>query len=358
MKTVPFIVAGVVLGSATALTATTVNAKVRVVPYSKVGNWNVRAVYSSKGLFDHCSANARYKSGTRISIIVYRSGNWRLWFAHKNWPDRGRTTFPAKVQVDDRIVLSQKGHYKGRNAYVDLGRNIARVKALMRGRSMAIVTPAGTSRFSLLGTNRATRQIAGCWKANYQRRTPSGGAFGSAQSNSGGGAFGGRKTTTRRRLSNELSRANTLEIATRYLSKASQAYSILPKEKALLKYFPVNWRYQNGAIGGMRVFKNTKVGVSKLLGTLLSDQAKHCKGRNASERKPQKQLRGRNIARATGICQASSGSVLKTGYTVAEIGRGMVMMVMEVRSASGGGSNKAKRRNGGDNIVLPGPNEL
>ena len=160
MKMAPFLVAGAVLGMTTGLIASGAEAKVRVVPYSKAGNWNVRAVYSARGRFDHCSANARYQSGTRVSIIVYRSGNWRLWFAHNNWPDRGKAAFPATVRVDDQVVLSQNGRYKGRNAYIDLGREIQRVKALMRGRSMAISTPAGTSRFSLRGTNKATRLVA------------------------------------------------------------------------------------------------------------------------------------------------------------------------------------------------------
>ncbi len=357
MKMAPFLVAGAVLGMITGLIATGAEAKVRVVPYSKAGNWNVRAVYSASGRFDHCSANARYQSGTRVSIIVYRSGNWRLWFAHNNWPDRGKAKFPATVRVDNQVVLSQNGRYRGRNAYIDLGREIQRVKALMRGRLMAISTPAGTSRFSLRGTNKATRLVAGCWKANYQRSVPSGGAFAGTNKKSGG-AFGAGNVDRRSRR-NELSRANTLEIATRYLSKSGQAYSILPRKNAPLKFFPVNWKFHDGSIGGMRVFNNTTTPVDRLLGTLLSDQAKHCKGRNASQRKPLATVRGRKIARARGVCETAKGKVLNISYKVAQLGRRMVMMVMEIKSAgrrpvSGLGGNKAKPGNG----RTPAPNEL
>lgn len=356
MKAAPYLVAGAVLGITTGLAVGAADAKVKVVPYSKAGNWNIRAVFSSSGRFDHCSANARYQSGTRVSIIVYRSSNWRLWFAHSDWPDRGRAKFPATVSVDGRTVLNRSGQYKGRNAYIDLGRDIDRVKALMRGRSMSIITPSGTSRFSLRGTNRATRQVAGCWKAHYRRSTPSGGAFSSANQSQGAfgsanqnrGAFGSTNRAVRRRPSNELSRANTLEIATRYLSKARQSYSILSRDKQPLKYFPVNWRMQDGAIGGMRVFRNTSAPVGKLLGTLLSDQAKHCKGRNASQREPETVIRGRNVARARGVCETSSGRVLNITYKVAELGRRMVMMVMEIKSSTGAGGDKRP----------PGPNEL
>ena len=367
MKTAPFLAAGALFGIACGLVGTAAEAKVRVVPYAKAGGWSVRAVYLANGSFDHCSANAKYQSGTRVSIIVYRSGNWRLWFAHNAWPDRGGATFPATVRVDNRVVLNRNGRYKGRNAYIDLGREISRVKALMRGRSMAIATPAGTSRFSLRGTNRATRSLAGCWKTHYKRpATPStGGAFGSANNNSANnnsaGAFGGG-TVARRRSANELSRANTLEIATRYLSKAAQPYSILPREKAPLKHFPVNWKLQNGSIGGMRVFKNTTVGVDKLLSSLLSDQAKNCKGRNASQREPQTTIKGRQVARARGVCETSTGKVLNIQYKVAQLGRSMVMLIMEIQSAKGrrpiGGLNSRRPAPSPRPGRQPGPNEL
>ena len=365
MRTAPFLVASAFGLVSVIIASAPAQSKVRVVPYSKVGNWSIRAVYGSKGPFDHCSANARYQSGTRVSIIVYRSSNWRLWFAHNDWPDRGRAKFPATVQVDGRTVLSRAGNYKGRNAYIDLGRDVSRVKALMRGRSMAIITPAGTSRFSLTGTRRATIQVARCWKAHYRAVPSTGGAFGSANNNNNsGGAFG--SAAPAKPSANELSRANTLEIATSYLSKASQPYSILPVGKSPLKHFPVNWKLQDGSIGGMRVFKNTSAPVSRLLGTLLSDQAKNCKGRNASTREPLKNVRGRNMARARGVCELSSGKIVNIDYKVAELGRRLIMVVMEMSSGGKapvrqpGSANVSP--NGGalsdQEIHVPGPNEL
>ena len=160
-------------------------------------------------------------------------------------------------------------------------------------------------------------------------------------------------------MKNELSRASTLEIATRYLSTAGQAYSILPREKSLLKHFPVNWKYQDGSIGGMRVFRNTSAPVDRLLGTLLSDQAKHCKGRNASQREPQTKVRGRNIARARGVCETSKGTVLNISYKVAQLGRQMVMMVMEIKSAGRKPVGRVDRSKAGPGKGRPpGPNEL
>ena len=338
-------------------------AKVRVVPYSKAGVWSVRAVFRQNGPFDHCSANARYKSATRVSIIAYRSGNWRLWFAHPSWPDRGRTTFPATLQVDGRTVLKRRGNFKGRNAYIDLGRDTEKIKALMRGQQMAVISPSGTSRFSLKGTFRATVQVARCWKANYQTPSSGSGAFGSAN-NSSGGAFGGGGTGSgafgggapvRKRPSNEMTRANTLELATQYLSKSKRPYSILPVNKSPLKHFPVSWKYSNGSIGGMRVFQNTSVSVEKLLSTLLSDQAKFCKGRNASHREGVRNVQGHQMIRAKGVCENGNGSVLNITYKVAELGRRMVMMVMEVKSAEG--TSSGGKASGGP-IRVPGPQEL
>ena len=347
--------------------STPATAKVRVVPYAKEGVWQVRAVFSQRGPFDHCSANAKYKSGTRVSIIAYRSGNWRLWFSHPSWPDRGRKTFPATLRVDGRTVLNRTGHFKGRNAYIDLGRDIKRVKALMRGRQMAVVSPSGTSRFSLKGTFRATVSVAGCWKANY-RKPSSSGAFGSANNSAGGGAFGGGAASgggafggkvTRKAPSNQLTRANTLELATQYLAKAKQPYAILPANKNTLRHFPVNWKYSRGGIGGMRVFKNTNVSVEKFLSVLLADQAKLCKGRNASQRGDLRTIQGRQMVRAKGVCETNKGAVLDITYKVAELGRRMVMMVMEVKSKRVGGTAAGKPSPGGSGAIrVPGPQEL
>jgi hypothetical protein len=364
MKLARILGASAVVGVCAGLVAVSAHAKVRVIPYTKSGPWKVQAVYGHDGAFNHCSASTRYESGTRVSIIVYRSGNWRLWFSHSAWPSRPKSAFPATVRVDGRVVLSQRGFFSKRNAYINLGKEVSRVRALMQGRAMAVSTPAGTSRFKLTGTNQATRQIVGCWKAHYRRRPSGGGAFGSASNNSGAsGAFGGGATTRRRSV--QLSRASTLEIAARYLSKASQPYSILPREKNPLKQFPVNWKYQSGAIGGMRVFKNTSADVNKLLGVLLSNQAKNCKGRNASQREPAKVLRGRRMVRARGVCETSRGTVLKVTYKVAELGRRMVMLVMEVRAAGvpavrgRTGVRRPSPNAGGDGgIRIPGPDEL
>jgi hypothetical protein len=363
MKLARIVGAGTLMGVIAGLVAVPAHAKVRVVPYTKSGAWKVQAVYGHNGAFNHCSASTRYQSGTRVSIIVYGSGNWRLWFSHSAWPVRQKSTFPATVRVDGRLVLSQKGYFSKRNAYVNLGKNVSRVRALMQGRAMAITTPAGTSRFKLTGTNQATRKIVGCWKAHYRRPATGGGAFGSANNNSrASGAFGGGVS---RRRSIALSRASTLEIATQYLSKSSQPYSILPRGKNPLKQFPVNWKFQNGGIGGMRVFKNTNVQVDKLLGKLLSNQAKNCKGRNASQRELSKVIQGRRMVRARGVCETSKGAVLKVTYKVAELGRRLVMMVMEVRSAGvpavrgrTGGRRPSPNVGSNGGIRIPGPNEL
>lgn len=345
--------------------ATPAAAKVRVVPYAKAGVWQVRAVFSERGTFNHCSASAKYKSGTRVSIIAYKSGNWRLWFAHSSWPDRGRTTFPATLKVDGRTVLTRTGNFKGRNAYIDLGRDTNKVKALMRGRQMVVISPSGASRFSLNGTFRATVSVAKCWTAN-NRKPSSGGAFGSAN-NSSGGAFGGGATgggafggnIKRKAPANQLTRANTLELATQYLANTKQAYSILPANKNTLKHFPVNWKYSRGGIGGMRVFKNTSVSVDKLMSVLLADQAKSCQKRNASQREGIRTVQGRQMVRAKGVCETNRGSILNISYNVAELGRRMVMMVMEVKVKAKPTGNTAGGRRAPDGAIrAPGPQEL
>ena len=105
----------------------------------------------------------------------------------------------------------------------------------------------------------------------------------------------------------------------------------------------------------MRVFQNTFVSVEKLLSTLLSDQAKFCKGRNASQREAVRNVQGRQMIRAQGACENGNGSVLNITYKVAELGQRPVMMVMEVKSA--GGASTSGKASGGP-IRVPGPQEL
>ncbi len=191
---------------------------------------------------------------------------------------------------------------------------------------MTVISPSGTSRFSLNGTFRATVTVAKCWKSNYTAPS-SGGAFASANNSGrgafGGGAFGG--IAPRKTPANQRTRANTLELATQYLAKSKQPYAILPANKNTLKHFPVNWKYSRGGIGGMRVFKNTSVSVEKLLSVLLADQAKLCKGRNASQRNGLRTVQGRQMIRAKGVCETSKGAVLDITYKVAELGQRMVI---------------------------------
>ena len=97
---------------------------------------------------------------------------------------------------------------------------------------------------------------------------------------------------------------------------------------------------------------------------LLADQAKHCSGRNASQREPQRQINGRNFAKARGVCKSNNGKVLNLTYKVLELGQRMVMIVMEIGSAGGAKSvqsipNKAAPNAGtGNTIRVPGPNQL
>lgn len=338
--------------------------KVRVVNFAKSGNWNVQAIYDrARQVFSHCSASATYRSGTKVSLIAYAGGDWKLQFYKRDWPKRPVTKFPARLVVDGKVVLRGAGNFRGRSAFIALGRSSKRVIALMRGRVMSIRTPSGTSSFRLDGTFRATVQLARCWKV-HTNRPPSSGAFASNQGAFGsapqqGGAFGATPRSSRGAV---LPRGRTLELATAYLSKSKRPYSFLTRDKNVLKHFPVNWKFENGVIGGMKVYRNSGTGAEAVLQRMLAQQAANCKGRSATDRESVLRLKnGRRVYRARGVCEAKASSIIDIRYRVMELNAGMVMVVMHMglkgvdsdRSGtplSGGGRTEQRR--------LPGPNDL
>ncbi len=333
-----------------------VNAKVRVVPFAKSGSWSVNAIYDRAGPFNHCSASATYRSGTRVALIAYATGVWKLQFYKRNWPVREEARFPARLVVDGKTVLTGNGKFKGRSAFIDIGRSSKRVIALMRGRVMSIHTPSGTSSFRLDGTFKATVQLAKCWKAN--NRAPSGNAFSNNQS----GAFGNNATRPGRSAFGDfrpkiksgtqvMTRGQTLDLATTYLSGLKRPYSLLPRNKNVLKHFPVNWRFENGVLGGMKVYTRTPTSSVAMLQRLLAQQAAKCKGRSATEREDALVLKsGRKVQRARGICELKSGSVLDLRYRVTELGSRMLMVVMHVGAKRVGGPSSSGRKPGAQDL--------
>ena len=340
--------------------------RAKVVNFAKSGNWRVNAVYSKKGSFNHCSAAATYRSGTRVAFIAYASGLWRLQFYKKDWPQRSNEKFPASLVVDKRTVLRGDGFFRGRSAFIDLGRSTKRVIALMRGKVMMIRTPSGTSSFRLDGTFNAATQVARCWKA--KNRTTADGAF----ANRNGGAFGGRNSggafggqsgrgaqsgafgNSSRSKSRILPRGQTLDLATSYLSGINRPYSILPKHKNVLKHFPVNWKFNNGLVGGMKVYIDSRTPPRSVLKRLVGQQAANCKGRSATEQeKPLRLKSGRIVQRARGVCDLNNGSVLNVRYRVSRLKRNLLMVIMLVGAKKQFGGDAA-----GGNNRQPAPNEL
>ncbi|MEL6299893.1 MAG: hypothetical protein AAFQ45_15115 [Pseudomonadota bacterium] len=351
-----------VLSAALAMAASTplaAEAKVKSTRYAKAGNWTINSVIGSNGAFNHCSARAVYRSGMEVFLIAYNSGAWSIQFYRKDWPNRKDTKFPATLLVDGREIMRTQGRFRGRSAFLDLGRSARNRRAIMRGNIMTVRSASGESRYKLTGTNRAAGVVARCLQ-RYQGTIVANrneGAFGGGarQGNPGGneGAFGGGNTNKAapRRNPAIVSRAQTLEFAARYLSKAKMRYEILQKEKNVFRYFPVNWRYADGRIGGMLVMQTRKLNAETGLTSLLRDQAKWCKGRSATDRRPLTGQPGRRLARARGICEAN-GRVTEVEYSVAELGNNRIMLIAEGLNASRPGA-AAPKKGAPLNLPLP-----
>lgn len=353
----------------------------KTYPITKSGSWSIETLYNNN-VFVSCFARVRYKSGITVSMIAYHSGNWSLQFYRDDWPMREVSTFPATLEVDGRVISRRNATYRGRSVFVPVGTDSERVRALMRGRVMTIRSQSGVSSFRLTGSNRAAQEVARCWTDQRQKAGTGGvagnnnGAFGNNKGapNNGGafgapprdnsGAFGGpgsgqqaRRPTDRR---NVMSRGGTMEYVARYLARSPQRYEILPSSQNVFRNFPVNWRYENGRVGGMMVVAVTVPDAEKGISILLSDQTKLCEGRSATERKPTTGEAGRRVAKASGICEGKNG-VSTLDYYAIEFGSNRIALIVEMSKAS---QDNAERGGGfnpyGSNPLqrIPGPNEL
>ncbi len=342
-----------VIALATLATAALARSKANIKRFSKSGSWIIHVVYSDTGSFSHCTASARYRSGTRVAFTAFESGLWLLQFYKSDWPRRVRTKFPARLKVDGRTVLRGNGFFRGRSAFINLGRSADRVTALMRGRVMTIRTPSGSSSFRLDGTFKAAGQVARCWNAKRNTNADAfagnnQGAFGRAPRS--GGAFGGSGSSTGTGAK-VLSRGKTLDIAIRYLSWANRPYTILPSGENVLKQFPVNWKYTNGLIGGMKAYTGTGVTPQSALQRLLAQQAADCNGRSTIERQQPLTLKsGRVVKRARGICTLQSGNMLSMHYRATKLTSDTLAVIVLLDTNRQFDDHRAD--------AWPGPNEL
>lgn len=315
----------------------------RTFKFASEGNWTISAVYDGNS-FVSCYAGVIYRNGIRVSLIAYQNGNWSLQFYDQSWPDRAVSRFPAALDVDGRTILNASGTYRGRSVFLDIGRSIERVRALMRGRIMSVKSPSGTSRFRLTGSYKAANSVASCWVQQKKRtRQNNAGAFG-VPSEGGSGAFAapatpdsgrasafndGQPAARAPRDSRVLSRSGTMEFVVRYLAKSPMRYEILPSGRGYFRNFPVNWRYDDGREGGMMVLTLAQPNAEAGVRMLLADQTKLCAGRSATERKPTTGQPGSRIARASGVCQVDTG-LSKLNYIAVEFGASQLALIVEV----------------------------
>ncbi|MEO0729093.1 MAG: hypothetical protein AAFY64_01775 [Pseudomonadota bacterium] len=342
------------LAAAVTFTADAAAQSMKTYKFGSAGNWRVQAITDNRGRFNHCSARVRYRSGMEVYLLAYRNGVWSIQFYRKDWPKREVSKFPVTLKIDGRTMMQTEGKFRGRSAFIQLGTSASRVRAIMRGKVMAVVSPSGTSRFRLTGTFRAAKMVARCWdkyrEVSTARRND--GAFGSSGNSQGAfgvapkprprsdGAFGGGTERREGRRAQErpksgraqLGRDKTIGLARRYLRASRRSYEILSGDENIFKNFPVNWRYENGQIGGMMVLQRSRFDADSGLQSLIRDQRKWCKGENEFQRKPTQGETGRRLAHTRGICRAPGQKTVVYDYSVAELSNRRIMMILEAVS--------------------------
>jgi len=339
----------------------------KIVPFGKYGAWRINSVFSANGAFSNCFAKARYKSGIEVSVIFERQGRWLLRFYKHSWPNRQLSKFPSTIRIDGRRVFKGNGFFKGRSAYIILGRELKRVTALMRGQRMSVSTSSGTTSFRLDGTYRATLAVARCFDVNRGRYRNNDAFSGNTRpytnrnSTARQGAFGGSTASSNNTSRGTiLSRGSTLDLATSYLSVIKTPYKFLPKNKNVFPRFPVNWQFSNGRYGGVRAYRNARMSSSQELRRLVALNAANCNGRSATEKeKPLRLKNGEPLLRAKVVCETSRG-VTTLRYSVARLASNVLMVVVNggLTRSPASRSPKASTESNRQIQRQPAPNEL
>ena len=146
----------------------------RTINFSKYKTWRIQALFDNSGQLTFCIATNTYRSGTKFAIVYNRrKSSWLLQFYHRNWPRRTGTT-PVILRVDGRDLHRTQARFHKNSVFIGLGPHISRVKTLMRGRALSVITPKGKSAYSLLGSDGATVEVAKCLKFYLGNRGPQG----------------------------------------------------------------------------------------------------------------------------------------------------------------------------------------
>ncbi|MEM9027703.1 MAG: hypothetical protein AAGC70_04980 [Pseudomonadota bacterium] len=342
-----FMLCAIVTGASIASGPVCADDNLRVLKYAETGNWTVSALYDQER-FVTCYASVKYKNDISLSLHAYAGGDWKVQFYNERWPKRSVSQFPAKLDVDGRVVVDGMAEYRGNSVFISLGQSKETLRAIMYGNVMGVLSESGVSRFKLTGSKNAARKVSACWAYHRDQSRDSGpGAFGAAPSagNSGAfgngpqrennGAFGGPAASNNHgesfpgrgrgtpgapdRQPVVLSRKQTMEFALKFLAKSQTRYEILPHEKNFFRHFPVNWRYANGRIGGLMVLDSTTITADAGISKLLSDHAQNCAGRRQARRAPTIGEPGQRIAKAVSSCEAGA-TISKLEFAAVELG--------------------------------------
>ena len=326
-------------------------------------NWTVLAVQDRAG-FNHCAARLADTSGIQLNLLAFDRGEWTLQLVDEAWPSRPRSTFDVTLRVDGRDVIATKGNWSGKSAFVYFGLDRAPLAALTAGRTLTVVTGAGQAHFALKGSTAAVRMTEACRDQN-RTATAQNGTTTTAPTPASTRTSrrpGGRAQATTalqaeaiRQPSQlvKLSRADTIQMAIRYLGSQRVPFQFLPSDRNRMHHFPVNWKTPSGVIGGMMAIKGAGLTPARAIERLVAENAATCQAR--SHHRVQRFATSATEAAAVVLCR--TGSRLESmSFRASRAANGMIAVVAE--SAIRDPNAPQPARNTAMRHGYPGPNEL
>jgi len=285
--------------TAAALAAPVASVNAETIPGSQFGsgNWKGNAFATDKG-FTHCAISASYRSGISLHFAIDRRYKWRIGFSNRQWEMRKGGSFAIRYQVDRHEIISANAAVISPTfVMAELVATKAIFNQFRNGQTLRVEAGGKVYPFRLTGTSEALRTVLACVDRYVNYAPPSASkSFGPAgteapQSKSFGPdsvAIDNSNTsrvfsTTPEDLSVASDFAKDLFSASEYADYKLVQHDALAQAKGskFIQAAAVGWKGSD-ATGTLHVLNIGANRSADVLGKMIANDSKHCKGKFAS----------------------------------------------------------------------------
>jgi hypothetical protein len=305
-------------------------ARADVIPGSvtDVAGWRVGAYDDKKGSFSHCAMSSAYRSGITMLFSVSGDFSWRVGWTHPSWRFTKGQSVELVLFVDDVGPFNLRADaVTEKLALAELPAKATVFDLMRKGNRMSVRALGNTYAFRLDGTYAALTEILACARrhaavagsgpAPGSRATPPPAPMMPRTAQTPPQQSDG--VTAEQRLEATKVVANILAQGDMTNFRILSAKEIAELDNAYISQSHVAWK-ADGIVGTLRILPGgRKISLSSMNSAILSDDAKHCKGKFASGSTPDE--KSPSVLRLFTACE-EGGKVYEFRYTVVPAGDG------------------------------------